>query len=385
VKILIMRDFYLPGYKSGGPIRTIANLVDRLGNEFECKIVTSDRDSGDRNPYPNIKTDDWNRVGQADVFYMSSKTKSLRSFRKLIKTTEHDVLYLNSFFSPHFSIKLLILRKLGLVLKTPLIVAPRGELSKGAIGIKSIKKRIYIIVAKAIGLYDNVIWQASSSHEEEDIKKYFGDMVHIMIAPNLSPRFSAVDEKPHCSTKQVGKLKIIFLSRISKMKNLEGALSLLKDLAGTVQFDIYGPIEDKGYWAGCQRIIGLLPSNVQVNYCGSVEHLRVSGLMQKYELFFLPTLGENFGHVILEAFCAGLPVLISNLTRWRDLEKEKVGWDIPLKNSERFQSVLQNCVGMDHKEHFKLSTNAWKYGNNYIQDDKVLEQNRRLFQSTVSV
>ena len=34
-QVLILAGCYLPGIKGGGPIRTIANLVEVLGDEFE--------------------------------------------------------------------------------------------------------------------------------------------------------------------------------------------------------------------------------------------------------------------------------------------------------------------------------------------------------------
>jgi hypothetical protein len=34
LKIMTFVGSYLPGYKAGGPIRTLANIVDRLGDEF---------------------------------------------------------------------------------------------------------------------------------------------------------------------------------------------------------------------------------------------------------------------------------------------------------------------------------------------------------------
>ena len=33
--ILCFVDHYLPGYKAGGPIQSIVNLVENLGDEFE--------------------------------------------------------------------------------------------------------------------------------------------------------------------------------------------------------------------------------------------------------------------------------------------------------------------------------------------------------------
>jgi len=89
-------------------------MLDRLGDEFEFKIVTADRDLDDTKPYPGIKVDDWNRVGKANVFYMSLNKRSLRNFKRLLCSTEYDILYINSFFSPHFTIKSLLLRRLRL-------------------------------------------------------------------------------------------------------------------------------------------------------------------------------------------------------------------------------------------------------------------------------
>src|SRR3546814_13762415 len=42
---------YLPGYRSGGPLQSIANLVSRLGDEFDFRIITADRDLGNTSPY----------------------------------------------------------------------------------------------------------------------------------------------------------------------------------------------------------------------------------------------------------------------------------------------------------------------------------------------
>lgn len=379
VYILVITGYYLPGYKGGGPIRTLANMVDRLGDEFEFKIVTADHDSGDTAPYGNIKIDDWNRVGRADVFYLSPKRRSLRDFRRLLYSTEYDVLYLNSFFSPHFTIKPLMLRRLRLIPDRPLVIAPRGEFSPGALGLKSFKKRVYISAARALGLYKGAVWQASSGHEEADIRRWFGNDARVIIALNLPPVINAADGSVAIKEKTKACLKIIFLSRISRKKNLDGALEMFNGIKGEIQFNIYGPMEDKTYWAECQKIIGGLSGDIEVRYRGSVEHDQVAAVMREHDIFFLPTLGENFGHVILEALCAGCPVLISDQTSWRGLEEKGVGWDLPLSKPEMFQDVLQRCVDMNDEEFVKWSERAKEYGLQVTKDDGVVEQNRQLF------
>ena len=40
--ILIILNGYIPGFKFGGPIRAIENLVHHLGDEFDFRIITRD-------------------------------------------------------------------------------------------------------------------------------------------------------------------------------------------------------------------------------------------------------------------------------------------------------------------------------------------------------
>ncbi|MCH8010906.1 MAG: glycosyltransferase [Candidatus Marinimicrobia bacterium] len=385
MQIFIFTDHYLPGYKAGGPIRTLTNMVDRLGDEFRFKIVTADRDSGDEKPYPDVTVDGWNRVGKAEVFYMSPKRRSLQDFSRLLCSSEYDILYLNSFFSPHSTIKLLLLKKFQGTPDKPLIVAPRGEFSPGALGLKTLKKRVYLLLAKALGLYRGIVWQASSRYEEADIRRCFGNHVLVVVAPNLPTLVQKTKDQLLQCEKTAGRLKIVFLSRITRKKNLDGALKILKSLNGKVQFNIYGPLVDMNYWAKCRKIISTLPENIKCRYQGVVEHDRVSSVLAEHNLFFLPTLGENFGHVILEALVAGCPVLLSDQTPWHDLEKKGVGWDLPLNRQNMFWEALQRCIDMENAEYIKWSGRAREYGRQVLENDEVIEQNRRLFYKVVQM
>ena len=67
--ILVFLSSYLPGNKAGGPIRTIANMVESLSDVNQFKIITYDRDLGDFVPYQSIIQDTWNRYGKAFVYY----------------------------------------------------------------------------------------------------------------------------------------------------------------------------------------------------------------------------------------------------------------------------------------------------------------------------
>ncbi|MBN2392189.1 MAG: glycosyltransferase [Anaerolineae bacterium] len=379
--ILTCVDYYLPGFKAGGPLRTISNMVAQIGEVIDFRIITRDRDATDAQPYPNVNVDAWNQVGQARVYYASPGHLSFRTLRALVKTTAPDALYMNSFFST-LTIKCLALRRIGALPDIPVVVAPRGEFSPGALALKQKKKSLYIALAKALGLYNNVLWQASSPVEQGDIRAVFGDRAQIHVAPNVpaAVRQQAVEPR----AKSPGEARFIFLSRISPKKNLHRLIEMLGALSGTITLSIVGPVRDEAHWQVCQQMINRLPAHVQVEVLGSVPHEQVHVLLAGHHFFVLPTLGENFGHAILEALAAGVPVLISDQTPWRDLAQAGVGWDIFIEDAPQWRNVLQQCVDMSQTEYDRMSNNARAYAVEWTADNSILQANRELFAKAIA-
>ncbi|GAB6194143.1 glycosyltransferase family 4 protein [Desulfocastanea catecholica] len=379
--ILTFVAYYLPGYKSGGPVRTIANMVDQLGHEFDFRIITADRDSFETTPYPDIKVNAWNTVGPTQVYYASPSSLRLTRVTELLRSTPHDALYLNSFFNPRFTGLPLLARWLKRVPLKPVILAPRGEFSAGALEIKVWKKKPFIAVSRQMGLFRGVTWQASSDHESEDIRRVIGRAAHdIVVAPNL-PALNANDESG-CVPAQGGSggpIRVVFLSRVSPMKNLDFALRVLGQVNVPVSFDIYGIVDDELYWRDCQSQISHLPGNITVTYHGVVPHDQVVPTLRKYDLFFLPTRGENYGHVIPEALAAGVPVLISDQTPWRDLDQKGVGFVRPLSDEHAFVEVIQAQAKLDNSTRNTQRKKAYAYAQRVSADSSVIAQNREMF------
>jgi len=273
---------------------------------------------------------------------------------------------------------------MGLIPSKQLILAPRGEFSPGALALKSVKKKLFIHLAGMFRLYNNLVWQASSQHELYDIENTFGRYLGaftqptIIVAPDLPTPLNRLRIN-RTNIKKAGELKAVFLSRISAKKNLDGALSMLHEIKGKVSFNIYGPIEDQRYWEKCKSIINSLPNNISVQYMGAIANEQVEDVMSNHDLFFFPTHGENFGHVIQEALVAGCPILISDQTPWKMLAEKAVGWDLPLNRPDLFVNRLQKCVDMDDGSFQELSFSARRYGEENCSDQNVVDSNRILF------
>jgi glycosyltransferase involved in cell wall biosynthesis len=378
--ILVFAHYYLPGYKAGGPVRTIGNLVDQLGDEFEFHVVTSDRDLGDAVPYSNVESDVWVKVRKARVMYLSPREQGFRGICRLLRATPHDVVYLNSFFDPVFSAVPLLLRRLGLAPRKPYLVAPRGEFSRGALALKAWKKQLYLWGVRTGGLVQDIVWQASSAYEAEEIVHAFRVASdHIHVAPNpAASEIGQFDAFPSSHRDPGMPLRVLFLSRISPMKNLHFALQSMARIREPVLFDIYGPVTDEAYWQRCQADIAALPSHVRVNYRGAVHPDKIREIMSGHDLFFLPTLGENFGHVIAEALSAGTPVLIADTTPWRDLEAAGVGWDLRLDEEQSFLRCIEHCARLGAEEYEAWRASIRRFAAARLRDPEVIKANRTL-------
>lgn len=384
IRILTFVPYYLPGYRAGGPLRSISNLVDHLSSEFAFSIVTLDRDAESDTPYPGVAVNAWNAVGNARVYYAAPNNLGLSRLGRLMRATPHDIVYLNSFFHPRFTVIPLLLQKLGRVPSSPTIVAPKGQFSEGALALKRTKKSAFLKAAALTRLYSDVLWQASSVYEADDVKRVMGvSDTPIIVAPDLLPRMppavpSDQTQRGAPRTRE-NPLRMIFLSRITPKKNLDFALRALSRVRVPVELSIVGPIRDEAYWKECRGLMDDLPDHIRARHLGSVEHGEVHALMVDHDLLFLPTHGENYGHVVPEALVAGTPVLISDTTPWRNLESRGVGWDLPLDDEEAFVAAIEAAARLSAEDFARFRRRAYDYGVATRTDPDAVRRNRFLF------
>lgn len=379
-RVLVACDHYLPGVNAGGPIRSIAAIVRGLRDVLDFRIVTRDRDLGATEPYTGVSAGRWTTHDGTALFYCAEGEPTLRSWDAILRDVRPDVVYLNSFFSPRFSIAPLLLRRRGRTRGVRFVLAPRGELHPGALAIRRGKKHAFLRVARASGLLRGIVWQATAAEEAEQIRTWFGARADVRLAPVLAT--AAGSARATGQAKEPGKLELAFLSRVSPKKNLLGALELLRSVPGAVRLNVYGPKEDAGYWASCREVIATLPDNVSIVDHGPVAAADVGAAFAANHAFLFPTHGENFGHVILEALLAGVPVVTSDQTPWRDLAARHAGWDLPLATPSAFHDALAALVAMDQAELARWSEGARAHGLAYVGDPGSLAATRALFDAS---
>lgn len=372
-KILISSRYFSPGYKAGGPIKSLKNLTSAMSSEYEFKVYTSAFDMGEKNPYP-LSLDSWIQSHLGINIYYATKgfSKLFKSISTLGRETA-DIIYLNSFFDPHYGILTFLMFKLGLIKTRKIIIAPRGEFSPGALKIKGAKKSIYLKFLSFLYNDKDVYWHATTSHEAKDITRVFPE-AQIEIAENISFLNSEnSDLAPRVSN------SVVFFSRISPKKNLSFALQCLKLVNTPLEFHIYGTEEDKQYWQHCEKLISELPPHIKVFSHGELRPDDVISTLKKYEMFLFPTQGENFGHVIVEALSAGLFTVLSDQTPWNDLEAYGVGRSLNLNNPKAFASEIENYFSQTAEFKALSHKKAIDYIHNKLNTESSLNQYRLMF------
>lgn len=374
-KALVFIDWFLPGDKAGGPVRSCANLLDHLGDEFDFSVVTRDTDYTETKPYDTIESDAWNVTDGKRVYYISAANLNKETISRIISEEQPSVVYLNGIWSQPFTAwPLKEIKKSKSKIKA--VVAARGMLAPSALAIKATKKKLFLRLAKWRNDFSDVIFHATNDKEAGEIRKAIGDKTNVLVAGNL-PRKAG--KSPLHAAKVKDKLRIISVARIAPEKNTLFALEALSKVKVEVEADFFGAVYDEAYWQQCKAALDKIPSNVRVKFPGPLSSEKIAETLAAYDLLFLPTRGENFGHVILESLQAGTPVLISDQTPWRNLAQENAGWDLPLKSVDGFVTAIEKVAGMNDADFKKHSEAALALAKQYSSDAKLIDDNRKLF------
>ncbi|MGF7215660.1 glycosyltransferase involved in cell wall biosynthesis [Spirosoma lacussanchae] len=366
--LLIFIDHFRPGYRFGGPIPAVENLISLLRDQYDLFVVTRDRDAGDTVAYPGLAAENWLHRDGYQVLYLPPDQVTFCRVGQLLSERPEALVYTNSLFSVFT--RLLLLN--SLLLKRPITVAPRGELLPGAIRLKAWKKQPYVQLLRWL-MTDRLRWHATSIHEKEEIQYWLGvGADQIVLAPDLPIRLSP--RPPHY--KQAKQLRLIWLARIARNKGLLFLLDCLERVPEGVTLTIYGPVVDERYWQAClQRICA---SRHRIVYRGDVVPTAVRDTLVPYDFLVMPTSGENFGHGIAEALSVGLPVLISDQTPWQRLYEQRAGWNLPL-HTDRWVDVLTSCLDMGPIAYTERAIGARAVLDRIFDQSAALAQYQQLF------
>ena len=357
--ILVIYPYFAPAQKAGGVVSSLVNLVIAL-KEYNFFVITTNTDL-DGSVLEGVTPNIWCNFGtNCEVLYYNKNARI--DYRAIAQEKSISTVYINGIYGYTFFVKpLLELNKWKYNEGNQIIISPRGMIQKGSLSIKPFKKKVYFGLLNLLLLFRNIKWHSTDKQEDIDIREFFNTNLVTLAkdSPSNTPSFLSKQ-----NYRQDGIVRLIFLSLITEKKNLLFLLKLLNDnKPQNVQLDIHGPIKDSGYWQDCLKLIN--NNNHFISYKGEAPTSEVCAIINSYDYLVLPTLGENFGHVIFESLTAGTPVLISEFTPWKELETNGVGWNLVLDENVWLEKI-NNLSKISKDEYLKMSCNCHKHIIDFI-------------------
>ena len=330
--------------KAGGPSRSSQGLVAAL-----CKAGV------DAWIYSFDNADPW--ISGVRKLAQTLSTQTLKHF---------DLVHIHGIWDVRLHKVAVMCRKAGV----PYVIAPRGMLEPWSLKQKWLKKRIARLLYQDNDLHCAAALHATAESEAEQFRA-LGFKNRIIISPNgvnvpegdvgLGRRSRSTMELVNSSV--VGH-RALFVSRMHPKK---GVLELVEswarlkhsnnpnirtieqwscELVYTMNSD-----EERAYEQKVKdRILSLGMTYVDDNrtieqseqsnnspdfiLTGPLDDEKKWKAYGRADLFVLPTYSENFGIVVAEALWAGVPVITTKGTPWKELEDCKCGWWIDLPSAE---------------------------------------------------
>lgn len=307
------------GKKSGGPSRSCQGLIAAL-----CKIGV------DAYLYSFCGTEPWvHGVRRLAVEGNNPTVDELKKF---------DLVHIHSIWD----LRLHKLAKLCREARVPYVIAPRGMLEPWSLKQGWLKKRIARFLYQDNDLRHAAALHATAASEESQFRM-LGFKNLVIVSPN------GVNLPSSTLPLQLGaptqKRRALFMSRMHEKKGVAELIEAWRrvvhegwtlELVYTARNE-----EELAYEAKCKV---LAEGDESIIFTGALDDEAKWEAYARASLFVLPTHSENFGIVVAEALWAGVPVITTKGTPWRELESNCCGWwiDIGVEPlTECLRSVLK--------------------------------------------
>ncbi len=247
-----------------------------------------------------------------------------------------------------------------IIRKTPFVVSPHGMLDPWILSRGQRQKKF----AKAV--YENYSWNncaafhALNASEADAIKQVVPN-ARVEVIPNgvsIKP-----DSKPVLTTID-GPLNILFLGRFHEKKNVHGLISAVNSISRK-QYDKSPFVIKLAGWGDSQYVQQLQKLIAEGESCrfewiGSVFGDEKACVLADADAFILPSFSEGLPVAILEAWAAGLPVLMSEFCNLPEAFAKnaalRIGTDVPsIANS------LVDFLSLNNQERLNIALAGYEY------------------------
>jgi glycosyltransferase involved in cell wall biosynthesis len=131
---------------------------------------------------------------------------------------------------------------------------------------------------------------------------------------------------------------ILFVGRLEERKGLRYLFEAAKNLADIQLTIIGGPLTEISRYKQLAEKLGI---SSRVNFTGELRYERLNTYYNSAEMLVLPSLGDSFSQVCLEALACGKPVIVTeNVGFSITVKKENVGVVVPPHDSKAIADAI---------------------------------------------
>jgi glycosyltransferase involved in cell wall biosynthesis len=340
--------------RDGGPtVATLAVCRELIRRGQQVEIYTTNADG---EGCLDVPLEAATHVRGIDITYFPINGSHYYKISRAMASALHkniprfQLVHINSLYQFPSSIAAYYCRKYQI----PYILRPHGTLDPYLYRRHPLRKRLYEALIERRNLATAAAVQFTTA-EEMKLASSFNLRFRGIVIPHgveidtLPPACTTLATSlwPELNEKRV----VLFLGRINFKKGLDilvAAFGRVLRQRRDTHLVLAGP-DTNGYEARVRRWLAEEQATHNVTFTGMVERERKISLLNRADLFVLPSYTENFGIAVVEAMAAGLPVLVSNrVNLWPEIQNAGAGIVINPDVGELTTALL---TLLDHPSH----------------------------------
>ena len=304
---------------SGGPSRSVTAVADALAEEgARVTLITAETEAHAslvRPRQPDVALTVLDADPRAGL-WRGAASPFGRAVERAVRDGEAAVVHTHGLWVPSNRAAALAARQAG----APLVVSPKGMLSRRALRVKRAKKQVGWHLYQRRVLRAAAAFQATSEAEAEDVRR-FAFRQPVAVIPHGVALPAA-----HDRAAARGVRTALFMSRFHPIKGLPDLVEAWSRVRPSGwRLLLVGP-DEGGHRADVERLVEARGLGAEVTIRAAASEDEKPSVFAAADLFVLPTHSENFGVVVAEALAAGVPTLTTRGAPWSALEAHDCGW-----------------------------------------------------------
>jgi glycosyltransferase involved in cell wall biosynthesis len=350
MRIVLATVCFPPAWRGGGSVRSIGNWARGLSRAgANVRVVTTDAflTRGERPPRERVdegfavttlRTPAWlgrraNRYGLAPALLPT-----------LLRETRHaDVCLAQGVWTWPLALTSRICRHRRL----PYVVCTHGSLEARSLSEKAAKKRFYMRLVEKGTIRGAAAILFTSEAEHQRSRPVMGNAPAIVLPNALDPQPRRMPPGGflHDRLGIDRRRRIVGMSgRIHPRKGFDVMVPALAHSDPNFHLVAFGP--DDGFAAAVRRLARDCGTQDRVHLLGHLEGSELQDVYASLDLLVLPSSGESFGNVVLEALAQGTEVMVSSEVPLAGyVEGHRLGTVIPELSSAAWSQALNDWAG----------------------------------------